>query len=198
MTPARKTSILVFTRAALRERALFRAVRVELALSPGEGRLWIDVSRRNGADVSWQHHLRHLADVGRAHYDLPWGATDLWVSFHGEGISLAGASASLPMFVAWIALHRGAALPEPFFATGVSREGAALLPAPREYLAGKLAIAASLAARRGGPARPLMWVPAGSDLPECRPPAIELRETPSLTDAVDRILGAAQPAAARP
>lgn len=194
----RESSTLVFTRAEIRERAVFRAVRVDLGLASGEGRLWIDVSRQRCADVSWQRHLQHLGEVGRAHYDLPWDRTDLCVSFRGAGLVLSGASASLPLFVAWIALLRGDALPDPFFATGVAREGsAALAPAPRAFVQGKLEVADALARKRGGAARPVMWVPAGSDVDAGRLAAVEVRETPTLVDAVARILRAAPDAASQ-
>jgi hypothetical protein len=190
-----KTSLLLFTRAEFGGRYVFRALGAELCVSAGEGRLWIDVSRQNRVDVSWQQCLLNLSHLGRTHYDLPWDRTDLHVSFRGAGLSLAGASASLPLFVGWIALLRstlgGRALPDPFFAAGVAATGSdALAPAPREYVQGKLEIADALARKRGGAARPAMWVPEGSDFDAGSLQAIDVRQTPSLRDAVLRILGA--------
>jgi hypothetical protein len=197
----RTTSLLLFTRAELDGHYIYRAVRTDVSVGPGDGRLWIDVGRRNCADVPWQRQLQHMSALGRSSYDLPWDSTDIRVSCRPRGALLSGASASLPLFVAWRARRRRAALPVPFFATGVEIDAsAALAPAPRVHLQGKLEAADALARQAGrSPSRHPMWVPSGSDYDPMRLSAIFVCETPSLLDAVGRILGEGAPASpARP
>lgn len=192
----RTTSLLLFTRAEMEGHHIYRAIRTDMSVGPGDGRIWLDVSRRSCADVSWQRQLQHLSALGRSSYDLPWDSTDVRISFRPRGVQLSGASASLPLFVAWIALLQGVPLPDPFFATGVSVEASATLaPAPRAFLQGKLEAADTLARQLGRSARPHpMWVPAGSDYDPMRLSAVVVRETPSLLDGVELILGEATPA----
>ncbi|EYF07386.1 hypothetical protein [Chondromyces apiculatus] len=190
--PLRATSVLLFTRAEVTGRHIFRTVRLDLALTGGEGRVWFDASRRSVAEASWQRQLHHLEAVGRAHYALPWAETDLRISVRGEGVTLSGASASLPLFVAWVALLGDRALPEPFFAAGVALAGStALAAAPRGYAQGKVEVADALARKRGDAGRPRMWVPAGSDVDRSRLTAIEVREVATLVEGVAEILGIA-------
>lgn len=185
------TSLLLFTSADIGGKPLFRAVRVDVEIVPGEGRLWVDLSRGNGFTTGWQRHLKHLVDVGRARYELPWDRIDLRISSRARGVVLDGASASLPLFVVMVALLSGASLPDPFFATGVALEGSdALSPAPRAYLQGKLAVADSIARQvHGAKDRYPVWVPAGSDYDASAVSAVAVREAPTLCDAVQQILG---------
>jgi hypothetical protein len=185
------TPLLLFTLADLGGRSLFRAVTVELSTGPGDGRLWLDVSRRRGFDASWQRHLQHLAALGRAHYDLPWSTVDLRVSARAESLALEGWSAALPVFVAWLSLLSGAPLPEPFLAAGVVDDRSdALLAGKREFIQGKLDVADALVRQRyGAAARHRMWIPAGSEHDPSRLSSIDVVEVPNLREAARRILG---------
>lgn len=189
MTPA-STSLLLFTAADIGGRSLFRSVRVDVSTGPGDGRIWVDISRENGFEIGWQRHLQRLAAVGRAHYDLPWDRTDLHFSSRARGVVLDGASASLPLFVTWIALLSGSRLPDPFFAAGVAIEGSdALAPSPRAYIKGKLGVADSIARQvHAAKDRCRMWIPAGSEV-DAPPPSLVVREVPTLRAAVREILG---------
>lgn len=183
-------SLLLFTAANIGNRSIYRAVSVDLWVRPGGGKLWLDVSSGNGFEGGWQRHLERLAVVGRAHYDLAWDATDLFVSARGRGVVLDGASASLPIFVAWIALLASAPLPDPFFATGVAIAGSdALAPAPRAYIEGKIGVADAIS-RQSSAGRPIMYIPAGSDVDKARlsQRAVAILEVPTLRAAVQTIL----------
>lgn len=185
------TSLLIFTAADVGGRAVFRAVRVDLSVRPGDGKRWLDLSRDSGAELTWQRHLQNLESVARSHYDLPFASTDLFCSFRGRSVVLDGASASLPLFVAWLSLLSGAALPEPFLATGVAPLGSdRLSPAPRVYLQRKLAVADACAQQLHGLARACpVWVPEGSEYDASPFSALEVREVPTLREAASRILG---------
>lgn len=185
------TSLLLFTSADLGDLSLFRAVRVDLSSGPGEGRLWVDLSRGNGVEIAWQRHLQRLADLAREHYDLPWDRADLSFSCRARGVVLDGASASLPLFVAWIALQSGVPLPEPFFATGVAVTGSdALAPAPRAYLQGKLDVADAYVRQvHGAATRHPIWVPRGSEYDAEERSSLDVREVGTLREAVLSILG---------
>lgn len=187
------TPLLLFTLADLGGRSLFRAVTVELSTGPGDGRLWLDVSRRRGFDPSWQRHLQHLAALGRAHYDLPWSTIDLRISARAESLALEGWSAALPVFVAWLSLLSGKPLPEPFLAAGVVDERTdALLAGRRDFIQGKLAVAdAHVRQRYGAGARHRMWIPAGSEHDPGRFASLDVQEVPTLREAARRILGLA-------
>jgi hypothetical protein len=192
----------LLTQAELQGAPLFRAVSVDVAVRPGEGRLWVDLSRDTGYAPAWQQHLRHLAAVGRGRYALPWDETDLFVSVRGRKVLLDGRSASLPLFVAWVALLSGRKLPSPFLATGVALDaGDALLAAPLEKLQGKLAVADGYV-RQVSPAagRVPVWVPAGSQWDAAPLAALDVRPVPSLTAAAEAVLGALplRPAAGAP
>jgi hypothetical protein len=191
MTDPSEASLLLFTRADLGGRALYRAVRVGLSVRPGEGRLWLDVSGTGGFDLPWQRHLQRLADLGRRAYDLPWQSTDLFVSSKARGLVLDGASASLPVFVAWTALLAGMALPDPFLATGVALDASgALAPAPRDYIQGKLAFADAYARQiHGVDRRHPVWIPAGSEVSPDLFGALDVRRVASLTEGVSCVLG---------
>ncbi len=190
MFPA-TTSLLLFTHADLRGQSVFRPVSLEVAVRPGTGRAWVDLSRGNGYTPAWQRHLQHLGALGRARYTLPWEQTDLFVSPKGRGLTLDGRSASLPLFVAWVALLSGRALPSPFLATGVVLDGQqALVPAPREYIQGKLAVADAYVRQvHPGAGRVPLWVPEGSDFSTEPLTSLEVRPVPDLLAAVERILG---------
>jgi hypothetical protein len=183
--------LLLFTHADLGGRSVFRPVPLEVAVRPGTGRAWVDLSRGNGYAPAWQRHVQHLGALGRARYALPWGETDFFVSPKGRGLTLDGRSASLPLFVAWVALLSGRALPSPFLATGVVLDGQqALLPAPREYIQGKLAVADAYVRQvHPGTRRVPMWIPQGSDFTAEPLAALEVRQVPDLVAAVERILG---------
>jgi len=184
-------SLLLFTQTSLEGRVLFRAARVQLALAPGAGRVLLDVAGGATFDPSWQAALRHIGDVARARYDLPWDARDLVVTCPAAGLVLEGASASLPLFVAWTALVARRALPEPFFATGAALDGGgALVPAPRDQLQGALDFADAYL-RRTAPSRSraTMWVPAGSSYDAAALSALVVREAPTLAAAADAVLG---------
>lgn len=185
------TSLLLFTAADTGGRAVFRAVRIDLVVTPGSGKRWVDVSRGNGAERGWQRHLQNLDVALRRRYDLPWDSTDLHCSLRGRDVVLDGASASLPVFVAWLSLASGAPLPEPFLATGVAPFGSdALSPAPRAYLQRKLAVADACARQvHGLTAACPIWVPEGSEYDASPFPALDVREVPSLPEAATRILG---------
>jgi len=185
--------LLLLTCTDIGERSLFRAVRLDLSISPGQGRSWVDLSRDNGYEAGWQDHLRHLQSVGRAAFPLPWETTDLFLSPRGRGITLDGRSASLPLFVAWVALLAGRPLPAPFLATGVSQKGTdALTPAPREYLQGKLEVASAYVRQtQGETGVPVeVWVPAGSSYDLSSLQMLNVCEVETLPEAARRILGA--------
>ncbi|NOK39780.1 hypothetical protein HMI49_42120, partial [Corallococcus exercitus] len=191
MLPA-STQLLLFTQADVGGHALFRVVPVEVSVRPGQGRLWTDVSRGNAFTPAWQDHARHLLAVGRAHYALPWEQTDLHISPRGRNVTLDGRSASLPLFVAWVALLSGLPLPSPFLGTGVALEahGERLAPAPREFLQGKLGVAQSYVTQvfpRAG--RVAVFVPEGSGFDPEPLTALDVRPVPTLTKAVDAVLG---------
>ena len=187
------TSILLFTRATIADRALFRAVRVSLSVSPGRGRLLLDASRGNAFQPTFQRQVEHLYDIGRSSFEAPWEQADLVLSPCASQTSLDGASASLPIFVAWLSLLCGAALEEPFYATGVAAPiTGALTPAPRPYIEGKLKVADALARAATRPlSRQRVWVPEGSDFEPAETPALVIREVSSLTQAASEILGVA-------
>lgn len=184
--------LLLFAHTDLGGRSVFRPVSLELAVRPGTGRVWVDLSRGNGYAPAWQRHVQHLGALGRARYALPWDETDLFVSPKGRGLALDGRSASLPLFVAWVALLSGRALPSPFLATGVVLDGQqALVPAPREYIQGKLEVADAYVRQvHPGTGRVPMWVPEGSGFTTEPLTALEVRPVPDLAAAVERILGA--------
>ncbi|XXF78563.1 hypothetical protein P2318_02050 [Myxococcaceae bacterium GXIMD 01537] len=186
-------SLLLFTRADVGGRSVFRPVPLDLELRPGTGRLWVDLSRGNAYAEDWQRHAQHLGVVGRRAYALPWDETDLLISPRYRGLKLDGRSASLPLFVAWVALLSGRALPAPFLATGVVLEGQeAIAPAPREYLQGKLDVADSYVRQmHPGAERVPMWVPQGSAWDGEPLRALDVRPVPDLVTAVERILGLA-------
>ncbi|WP_375742449.1 hypothetical protein NR800_25595 [Corallococcus interemptor] len=191
MLPA-STQLLLFTQADVGGHALFRVVPVEVSVRPGQGRLWTDVSRGNAFTPAWQDHARHLSAVGRARYALPWEQTDLHVSPRGRNVTLDGRSASLPLFVAWVALLSGLPLPSPFLGTGVALEahGEALAPAPREFLQGKLGVAQAYVTQvfpRAG--RVAVFVPEGSAFDAAPLTALDVRPVPTLTKAVEAVLG---------
>ncbi|MFB1485096.1 hypothetical protein [Corallococcus sp. RDP092CA] len=190
--PSASTQLLLFTQADIGGHALFRAVPVEVSVRPGQGRLWTDVSRGNAFTAAWQDHARHLAAVGRARYALPWDETDLHVSPRGRDVTLDGRSASLPLFVAWVALLGGLPLPSPFLGTGVALEahGERLAPAPRELLQGKLGVAQAYVRQvfpRAG--RVAVFVPEGSGFDAAPLTALDVRPVPTLTRAVEAVLG---------
>lgn len=191
MTISRATSQLLFTRAEMGGRALYRAVRVSLTIRPGEGKLWLDVSGAGGFELPWQRHLQRLAVVGQRSYDLPWQSTDLFVSSNARVLVLDGASASLPLFVAWTALLAGTALPDPFIATGVALDTTGnLSPAPRDYIQGKLAFADAYARQvHGGDRRCPVWIPTGSEVDPAPFGALDVHEVESLTEGAHRVLG---------
>lgn len=185
------TRLLIFTRADTAGAFLFRPLSVELSLHPGKGFLWVDLSNGKGYTPLWQEHAQHIAAVGRRRFALPWATTDLHVSPLGQRVMLDGRSASLPLFVAWVALLAGQPLPTPFLATGVALEGQeALAPAPLEYLQGKLAVADAYV-RQVYPelGRVPMWVPSGSRWEPSSLRTLEVRPVESLTAAVECILG---------
>lgn len=183
------TSLLLLTSADLGGRSLFRGIRVELSVRPGEGRLWVDIGGSR-VDLAWQAALRNLASVGRQHYRLPWDQTDLFVSSRGKQSVLDGRSASLPLFVSWVALLSDKPLPEPFLATGVVNDSSDRLnPAPREYLQGKLDFAHALVQQQHPGRRVSAWVPAGSDFDPGPLSALDVRQVASLPEAVRAILG---------
>ncbi len=190
--PSSSTQLLLLTQADLNGAPLFRAVSVEVAVRPGEGRLWVDLSRDNGYAPAWQQHLRHLAAVGRGRYALPWDSTDLFVSVRGKRVMLDGRSASLPLFVAWVALLSGRALPVPFLATGVALDaGEALVSAPLDKLQGKLAVADGWVRQLHPTAgRVPVWVPAGSQWDSGPLASLDVRPVPSLTAGAEAVLGA--------
>lgn len=190
MSPA-TAPLLLFTHADLGGRSVFRPVPMEVEVRPGQGRIWVDLSRGNGYAPAWQRHLQHLGALGRARYALPWDTTDFLVSPKGRNLTLDGRSASLPLFVAWVALLSGRPLPAPFLATGVVLDGQeALQPAPREYIQGKLAVADTYVRQvHPGAGRVPMWVPEGSDFTAEPLAALEVRPVPDLVAAVQRILG---------
>jgi hypothetical protein len=192
--------LLLFTHADLGGRAVFRPVSLEVAVRAGTGRAWVDLSRGNGYAPAWQRHVQHLGALGRAHYALPWEEMDFFVSPKGRGMTLDGRSASLPLFVAWVALLSGRALPSPFLATGVVLDGQeALTPAPREYLQGKLEVADAYVRQvHPGVGRVPMWVPAGSGFTAEPLASLEVRPVPGLVAAVERILGLGPMAGAAP
>ncbi|MBU8895761.1 hypothetical protein KRR26_09105 [Corallococcus sp. M34] len=190
--PSTSTSLLLFTQADLGGRTLFRTVPVDVAVKEGQGRLWVDLSRDNAFTPTWQQHVRHLGALGRRHYVLAWDETDLHVSPRGKGVTLDGRSASLPLFVAWVALLSGQPLPTPFLATGVALDehGEKLAPAPREYLQGKLSVADAYARQRFAASLPVpVYVPAGSGHDPAPFTALDVRPVATLTDAVARVLG---------
>jgi hypothetical protein len=184
-------TLLLFTHADLGGRSVFRPVSLEVAVRPGTGRAWVDLSRGNGYAPVWQRHVQHLGALGRARYALPWEETDFFVSPKGRGLTLDGRSASLPLFVAWVALLSGRTLPSPFLATGVVLDGQqALVPAPREYLQGKLEVADAYVRQvHPGAGRVPMWVPEGSGFTAEPLAALEVRPVPDLVSAVEHILG---------
>ncbi|MHA7634552.1 hypothetical protein [Corallococcus sp. M7] len=191
MLPA-STQLLLFTQADVGGHALFRVVPVAVSVRPGQGRLWTDVSRGNAFTAAWQDHARHLSSVGRARYALPWDETDLHVSPRGRNVTLDGRSASLPLFVAWVALLAGLPLPSPFLGTGVALEahGEKLAPAPREFLQGKLGVAQSYVTQVFPRAeRVAVFVPEGSGFDAAPLTALDVRPVPTLTKAVEAVLG---------
>ena len=184
-------SVLAFTCAQFGARSLYRAVTLELTLERGEGRILVDVARGNGFDLAFQRHLANLHDVGRTHYALPWDTTDLRLACRGRGTVLDGASASLPIFVAWVALLADRSLPTPFLATGVATHGTdALEPAPHAFARGKTDVARAYATQAAaGSERPSFWLPRGSEIEGLASTALALREVGSLREAVLAILG---------
>lgn len=194
------TPLLLFTQADLGGRAVFRPVSLEVAVRPGTGHVWVDLSRGNGYAPAWQRHVRHLGALGRARYALPWQETDFFVSPKGRGLTLDGRSASLPLFVAWVALLSGRSLPSPFLATGVVLDGQeALTPAPREYLQGKLEVADAYVRQvHPGAGRVPMWVPEGSGFTPEPLAALDVRPVKDVVAAVERILGLGPTARASP
>ncbi|WP_147446464.1 hypothetical protein [Corallococcus sp. CA047B] len=191
MSPA-PLPLLLFTQAEVGGCALFRVVSVEVAVCPGRGRLWLDASRGHVFTPVWQRHAQHLAALGRAHYALPWEETDLRVSPRGKALTLDGRSASLPLFVAWVALLSGRPLPSPFLGTGVALEehGERLAPAPREFLQGKLGVAQTYVRQVFPQAgRVAVYVPEGSGFDAKGLTALDVRPVPTLTRAVSEVLG---------
>jgi hypothetical protein len=167
-------------------------VSLEVSVRAGQGRLWLDVSRGNAFTPDWQRHARHLAALGRRHYALAWDEADLHVSPRGHGLTLDGRSASLPLFVAWVALLSGRPLPSPFLATGVALDasGERLLPAPREYAQGKLGVAEAYVRQvHPGAGRVPMYLPEGSDCDATPLTSLEVRPVSTLTAAVAAVLG---------
>lgn len=189
----RTVAFRVFTAADLGGRKLFRAVRLNATIAPGEGRIWLDVSRGNGFQLSWQDHARHLARVGERSFALPFRATDLFLDSPAQNLVLEGASASIPLFVAWIALLSEKPLPEPFLAAGCadgSNQSGAVLSAPREFIQGKLEVAQAIATQIEKPAaKARFWVPSGSAYDAAALPSLEIREVASLQEAALQILG---------
>jgi hypothetical protein len=185
--------LLLFTRADSAGGSFFRSISVELSVQPGTGRLWVDLSNDNGFTPVWQQHVQHLAAVGRRRYALPWETTDLHLFPRGRKLTLDGRSASLPLFVAWVALLLGRPLPVPFLATGVALEGQeALAAAPFDYLQGKLAVADAYVRQvHPGAGRVPMWVPEGSQWDAAALSTLEVRPVASLLQAVEQILGLA-------
>ncbi|MCY1040449.1 hypothetical protein OV208_03870 [Corallococcus sp. bb12-1] len=184
--------LLLFTQADVGGCALFRVVPVQLRVSPGQGRVWLDASKGQVFTPVWQRHVQHLAALGRAHYALPWEQTDLHVSARGRNVTLDGRSASLPLFVAWVALLSGRPLPSPFLGTGVALEehGERLAPAPREFLQGKLGVAQSYVKQvfpQEG--RVSVYVPEDSGFDAEALTALDVRPVPTLTRAVSEVLG---------
>ncbi|QSQ27164.1 hypothetical protein JY651_20610 [Pyxidicoccus parkwayensis] len=189
--PSSSTPLLLLTQADLHGAPLFRLVSVDVAVRPGEGRLWVDLSRDTGYAPAWQQHLRHLKAVGLGRYALPWDETDFFFSVRGRKVTLDGRSASLPLFVAWVALLAGREVPSPFLATGVALDGSeALVPAPLEKLQGKLAAADAYVRQvHASAGRVPVWVPAGSQWDAAPLSALDVRPVPSLTVAAESVLG---------
>jgi predicted S18 family serine protease len=190
--PSSSTQLLLLTQADLHGAPLFRVVSVDVAVRPGEGRLWVDLSRDTGYAPAWQQHLRHLAAVGRGRYALPWDESDFFFSVRGRKVLLDGRSASLPLFVAWVALLAGRELPAPFLATGVALDASdALVSAPLEKLQGKLAVADGYVRQiHAAAGRVPVWVPAGSQWDAAPLTALDVRPVASLTAAAESVLGA--------
>lgn len=183
------TPVPLLTCAEINGRSLFRMIRVELSVRPGQGRIWVDLESA-GYDVAWQRALRHLAAVGRASHALAWDQTDLFVTSRARGLLLDGRSASLPLFVAWVSLLAGTRLPEPFFATGVALDdSSALIPAPREFIQGKLQFADAYVRQTFPDSRQPVWVPAGSDFESGPLSALDVRQVSTLPEATHLILG---------
>ncbi|MCY1032846.1 hypothetical protein OV207_15355 [Corallococcus sp. BB11-1] len=184
--------LLLFTQADVGGCALFRVVPVELRVGPGQGCVWLDASRGSVFTPVWQRHVQHLAALGRARYALPWEQTDLHVRARGGSVTLDGRSASLPLFVAWVALLSGRPLPSPFLGTGVALEehGERLAPAPREFLQGKLGVAQSYVKQVFPQAgRVAVYVPEDSGFDAHALTALDVRPVPTLTRAVSAVLG---------
>jgi hypothetical protein len=185
------TRLLLFTHADLAGRALFRPLAVEVSVHPGTGLIHFDPSGDNRYTPVWQQSVQHLAQVGAHRYALPWSTTDLHVRPKGRNLVLDGRSASLPLFVAWVSLLSDRPLPSPFLATGVVLEGREeLVPAPREYLQGKLSVADAYVSQVYPAAgRVPMWVPQGSDWQAEGLSALEIRPVASLAEGVRQVLG---------
>ncbi|MBN1204711.1 MAG: hypothetical protein JXB05_07285 [Myxococcaceae bacterium] len=185
--------LLLFTLADSAGGAFFRPLSLKLSVQPGTGQLWLDPANENAYSPTWQQAARNVAAVGRRRYELPWETTDLHISPQGRKLLLDGRSASLPLFVAWVALLMGRPLPVPFLATGVVFEGQeTLAAAPRDYIQGKLGVADAYV-RQVYPSagRVPMWVPEGSEYDPGVSSVLEIRPVVSLTQAVEQILGLA-------
>lgn len=185
-------TVLVFTSAKIQSRTLFRASRLELELRPGRGRIWVDVSLNRRYTEVWQQHLQHLQAQGRVTFPrLPWSTTDLYVAARAEDLLLDGRSASLPLFLTWLSLLTSTPLPDPFFAAGVCLDRDSLVPAPAEFIQGKLEVAQKLVSQQiPPPSAPVpFWYPAGSEVNPERVPLLRLRPVSSLAEAAERLFG---------
>lgn len=186
--------LILLTSSEVAGQPLFRASRIELALRPGTGQLWLNVSHARRFTEVWQEHLRHLQATGRRAFPhLAWDSTDLFVQARAKALVLDGRSASLPVFLAWLSLLVGRPLPDPFLATGVALDSECLLPAPEAFIQGKLEVAEALTVQlfpsRSSPVP--FWYPAGSEVHATKAPHLALRPVSTLLEAAEALLGTA-------
>lgn len=184
--------LVIFTAAEVQGRTLFRAARVDLHISPGAGRIWLDVSRGQGFTSVWQQALQHLNAVGRRHFPSSrWDETDLFFSARGKNLTLDGRSASLPLFIAWLSLLFHRPLPGLFLASGVALDSELLLAAPAAFIQGKLEVAAQLARQLQprGPFPVPFFYPTGSEVDFDAAPDLALTPVSSLVEGATLILG---------
>ncbi|MFM7201003.1 MAG: hypothetical protein ACKO6N_09455 [Myxococcota bacterium] len=189
----------LFTAADVHGKTLFRTVKVQLHLDAGNGRIHLARGHGHTFAPEWEETLLVLQ---RLLYTLPGqrsSARDLNAAVHfdlhiqplGPATRLGGRSAALPLWLGWLSLLTGRALPQPFLATGVIFDDAQLQPAPRAFIQGKLQVAEALARAHLRTHEPPVhfYYPAGSALPPVHSELLILKPLNTLFEAAEQFLG---------
>lgn len=189
----------LFTAADVQGKTLFRTVKVQLHLTPGNGRIHLASGYGHTFAPEWEETLHVLQ---RLLHTLPGLSpteralnSDLHIQPLGPATHLGGRSAALPLWLGWLSLLTRRELPQPFLATGVIFEDAQLQPAPRAFIQGKLQVAEALArAHLRTHERPVYFhFPAGSELPSLHADLLVLKPLKTLVEAAEQVLGIGAP-----